>query len=261
MLVPVIVPMLDAVDHDLYTEAFFGGGAIFFAKQPSRIEVINDLSSEIINFYRVVKSSFEDLKKEVDLTLHSRKQHQQAWIVYDNPEMFPEVKRAWAVWTLSQQSFSCKFDGGWGYAKTDNTCEKKVNNKKESFIYSYAERLQRVQIECNDAVKVIASRDRAEALHYCDPPYFNSDCGHYKGYTETDFERLLKLLQKVKGKFLLSSYPSPLLKAWIQKHGFYQVQIEKQVAVTKHTKRKKIEVLTANYDIEAIYEGLKSGKG
>lgn len=38
-------------EHRLYAEVFTGGAAIFFAKEPSEIEVLNDTNKELINFY------------------------------------------------------------------------------------------------------------------------------------------------------------------------------------------------------------------
>ena len=39
-MLSIILPMIP--EHNLYCEPFFGGGAVFFAKEPSKIEVIND---------------------------------------------------------------------------------------------------------------------------------------------------------------------------------------------------------------------------
>ncbi|MGL4982647.1 MAG: DNA adenine methylase [Treponemataceae bacterium] len=60
-------------EHKTYVESFVGGGAIFFAKQPSPCEVINDTNCELINFYEVLKTDFDALSKLVELSLHSRK--------------------------------------------------------------------------------------------------------------------------------------------------------------------------------------------
>lgn len=57
--------------HKQYNEPFFGGGAIFFAKEPSECEFINDINCEMVNFYRTLKRDFEQLKIEIDCTLHS----------------------------------------------------------------------------------------------------------------------------------------------------------------------------------------------
>jgi DNA adenine methylase len=75
--------------------------------------------------------------------------------------------------------------------------------------------------------------------------------GHYGGYTADNFEELLVLLSKIKGKFLLSSYPSELLKKYCRKHKWFTKTIEMNLSVqgAKKNGRKKIEVLTANYPI------------
>jgi DNA adenine methylase len=53
------------------------------------------LNGEVINFYRVLKENFEELKKEIDVTLHSEFQHKQAKQIYNNPTEYSNVKRAW----------------------------------------------------------------------------------------------------------------------------------------------------------------------
>lgn len=244
----IIIPMIPK--HTLYAEPFLGGGAIFFAKEKSAVEVINDTNKELINFYRVVQNDFVSLEKEINISLHSRDLYRQAKVINSNPDMFNEIKRAWAVWMLAAQTFASKLDGTWGYDIQRNTTSKKISNKRESFSEQYAIRLQMVQVECTDALRIIESRDSPESFFYCDPPYYNSDCGHYDGYTIEDFERLLQTLSRIKGQFLLSSYPSDVLRKYVDLHGWSQIQIEQEVSIaSKSGKRKpKTEVLTGNYN-------------
>lgn len=241
--------------HKLYSEPFLGGAAIFFAKPPSSVEVINDTNKELINFYRMVQQEFVSLEKEIEITLHSHDLHRKAHVINGNPDMFSEIKRAWAVWVLSTQSFASKLDGNWGYDIAKNTTTKKVSNKRASFTQEYAIRLQNVQIECTDALRIIKSRDSKDSFFYCDPPYYNSNCAHYDGYTLDDYTRLLETLSKIKGKFLLSSYPSPVLKQFKAKFGWYQIEIKQKVSVANSNSTKppkvKTEVLTANYPLNA----------
>lgn len=239
--------------HTLYCEPFCGGAAVFFNKPPSAVEVLNDTNSELVNFYRVVQNDFSSLEKEVRISLHSRRLHKDAKVMYENPHMFSEVKRAWAVWVLASQSFSAILDGSWGYDVKKCTTSKKIANKREQFTEELAYRLQNVQIECTDALRIITARDRPESFFYCDPPYYNSDCGHYDGYSKDDFESLLKALSKLEGKFLLSSYPSALLNEYIESNNWYTKSKEMLVSVNKGSGRakSKIEVFTANYDIGA----------
>lgn len=238
-------------DHKLYCEPFLGGAAVFFGKEQSQIEVINDTNKELMNFYRVCKEKFIDLQSLVRITLHSRKAHQDANIINANPHLFTDVQRAWAVWVLSSQSFSSMLDGTWGYDKAKRTTTRKISNKREQFTEELAIRLQDAQLECADALYVIQSRDTPQSFFYCDPPYYNSDCGHYDGYTLEDFERLLCVLNAIQGKFLLSSYPSPILMKYAKQFGWSQWSLETGVSVNNRSGylKRKVEVLTANYPI------------
>jgi DNA adenine methylase len=237
-------------EHRLYCEPFLGGGAVFFAKEPSEAEIVNDTNGELINFYEVLRRDFSALEKEVAISLHSRKQHHQAEVIYQNPEMFDRVKRAWAVWMLANSSYGCMLDGGFGYDRVGTT-SKKLDNKRAAFSAGYAARLQRVQIECCDALRVIRSRDVSDAFFYIDPPYVGADQGHYDGYTQEDFDALLKLLESVEGKFLLSSYRNAALSECVKRNGWDSVELRMAITMThgQKVKRQKIEVLTANYPI------------
>ena len=249
-MIPHILPLIPA--HDLYCEPFCGGAAIFFAKPQSDIEVINDTNRELINFYWVVQQDFPSLEKLVRSTLHSRSLFNDAKVVYQNPHMFESVKRAWAVWVMSVMGFSGILDGVFGYDKTKNVTTKKISKRRETFTEDFSIRLQNVQIECTDALRIIRSRDTKHSFFYCDPPYYNSDCAHYDGYSLEDFENLLKALSAIDGKFLLSSYPSDILKTYTKRFGWHTKKIEQKTSVGNvHGKgsKSKTEVLTANYSL------------
>jgi len=80
-------------------------------------------------------------------------------------------------------------------------------------------------------------------------PYFNSDCGHYNGYSVEDFENLLKLLSSIKGKFLLSSYPSPILQKYAKENGWFMWSVEQGVTINNKSGyiKRKTECITANF--------------
>lgn len=244
-----ILPLIPK--HRIYTEVFFGGGAVFFAKEPSEAETINDINNMVINFYEVCKTDFENLKTKIEATLFARVTYTVAWSIYRMPHLFDKLQQAWAFYVSTNMGFSCRI-GSWGFDKYAKRV-KAFQNKKLQFDGRILKRLMNAQIENNDACKVIESRDTIDAFHYVDPPYFNSNMGHYGDYTESDYINLLQILSNVKGKFLLSSYSSDPLDLYIKEFGWYTKTVTKTLSaskgVTGQKRKTKVEVLTANYPI------------
>jgi DNA adenine methylase len=202
----------------------------------------------------VVKTNFKKLEKETQCTLHSRDLHQTAKIVLGYPQLFDEVKRAWAIWTMANESYAAKLNGNWGYDKKENRAAKVLQAKRESFLINYAKRLEQTEIENRDALKVIGTWDTKDTFFYIDPPYINTNQGHYKGYTEEDFEKLLIMLSKIKGKFVLSSYPSGMLNRYIKENEWTIKKNETVLSITTNSSsqiKRKVEFLVRNYDLQS----------
>lgn len=230
--------------HYCYSEVFFGGGAVFFRKQPSKAEIINDVNDNMINFYKTIKRHFNDLYNEVDVTLYSEFQYNEAkelWLKGGD-----KVLRAWAVFVLSHQSFSGIMGSSWAYSDTSNLA-KRFNNVKKRFNEQYVRRLDNVQIFCRDALNVLQNCDSETTFHFIDPPYFNSDCGHYSGYSEEDFKNLLNILEKLEGKFLLTTYPSDILKEYSSRNGWHTIENKMHLSASTKVGATKTEVFTMNY--------------
>jgi DNA adenine methylase len=248
-LTPTILPLIPK--HNLYCEPFFGGGAVFFGKESSKVEVVNDLDGNLITFYRVLKNDYKKLNKEIQATLYSRELHHTAKIILGYPQLFSSVKSAWALWVLIHEGYCSMMDGVWGYEKKSDSAVKRFHNKKTNFLKEYSQRLERTQIECRDALEVIKSRDTDQSFFYCDPPYFNSYQKYSTNYTEADYKKLLDVLANMKGKFLLSSYPSEILTTYIKKYKWFSKEIDMPVSVVaRYGKgKRKTEMLVANYKI------------
>jgi len=250
MMLKDILPLIP--EHDMYVEPFFGGGAVFWAKEPAKTEVINDVNGNIVNFYSVLKHNYFDLVKALQKTLHSRDTYKRALMIYQMPWLFDDmpVIRAWAFYVATNQGFSSKI-GTWGYDKSKRAVT--IQNKIDAFNEDLSLRLKYVQIENNEAHKVMLSRDKKTAFHYIDPPYIDSNQGHYGGYTREHFIRDLDAISQLKGKFLLSSYDSDILQDYIKKNDWHVKYVDKPLCAsngrTLSKRKRKIEVLTANYPI------------
>lgn len=239
-------------EHRIYTEAFFGGGAVFFAKEKSEAEIINDTNAMVINFYEICKTDFENLKAKIEATLFSRATYSVAWSIYRIPHLFDKLQQAWAFYVGTNMGFGCRI-GSWGFDKYSKRV-KAFENKKLQFDGSIFKRLASAQVEHSDACRILEIYNTDDAFHYVDPPYINTNQGHYDGYSKDEFIKLLQTLTQVKGKFILSSFPSDLLELYTKEFGWYTKQFSKPLTAKKGMAGKsrdsrKVEVLTANFPL------------
>lgn len=240
-----IIPLIPK--HTVYTEAFAGGCAVLFGKEKADCEVINDLNKELINFYQVAQKQYDELKAEIDGSLHSRDQHTHARHIMTHPQFFTPVQRAWAVWIGSKLGFASMLDGTFGYDRSGTTTLK-LFNAKDQFTEMICQRLSQVIIESEDGCNVIQRYDCPEAFHFVDPPYVNSDCGHYIGlFNEQNLEELLTILSKVEGKFMLTMFPHDLIRSFVSQFGWKIHTIERQITASKTSRRRQEEWMVVNY--------------
>jgi DNA adenine methylase len=162
-----ILPMIP--EHTVYVEPFFGGGAVFWAKEPKKSETINDYNGMVINFYEQLKINFNELKKIIDATPFSRQVYKNAMVVYENPYIFMPLVKAWAFWVGTTQGFSNKI-GSWKSTRITAKESLLNNNKKTEFTRELSERLAITQIEHMDAVKLIERLDSPDTFFYIDLP-------------------------------------------------------------------------------------------
>lgn len=239
--------------HKIYCEPFFGGGAVFFHKYKSEIEVINDNNQMLINFYKICMTKFKDLQKLIQTTLHSEAEFIRARDIYRGRIDATDVEKAWSLFVMTNQCHAGSLYGGWKFCNGSGGTHfgKVFRNKRNDFNDELYNRLSEVQISCRDALKVIQNRDAVDTLFYLDPPYPNHHQGHYYGYSETDLADLLTILTKIKGKFILSNYWSETLKDFTNNYNwnFKEVNMILRTSTTVKTKH-NTEVLIYNYDIE-----------
>jgi len=101
--------IVDALpEHRTYCEPFAGGAQVFFAKAPSRVEVLNDLDGDLVNFFRVCKEHYEELVRYMRFTVVSRR-----W--YDilrsaRPETLTDIQRAARRLYLQKNSYAGRVD-------------------------------------------------------------------------------------------------------------------------------------------------------
>ena len=185
--------------------------------------------------------------------MHSRVYHEQARAIYKEPQKHSKPDVAWAVWVLSTMSFGSKLNTTFGYDRGGSIASR-IDTKRKAFTDAISTRLEKVTIEKRDALELIRIFDSEKTFFYLDPPYFNSCCGHYSGFSEDDYKQLLLALSSVQGKFLLSSYHSEILDKFKTANNWNQKTIERTISVGKTSRAKKIEGLTFNFQQEKLFK-------
>lgn len=248
-MVKTILPFLET-PHAQYVEPFCGGLAVFFAKKPSSHEVINDIDNRVINFWKQCQTNFEPLQEKIKMTLHSEYYYKKAGdILRGGLENSTPLDFAWAFWVQTNMSFSAKIYGGFAFGN-DNTRPLNTKNKRRNFIQAIEKRLGKTQIFCRDAIELIKLKDTPDTFFYFDPPYAESQCGHYES-EKSVYYQLLELLPTLKGKFLLSSYPSSELNELRNRYGFLFQDTVKSLSVDsrRNAGKTKTECLTFNFQL------------
>ncbi|MCD7963287.1 MAG: DNA adenine methylase [Rikenellaceae bacterium] len=244
-----ILPLIP--EHKIYTESFGGGAALLFAKEPAVVNVINDLNGELVNFYRTLVSDYDALKKEVEQTLNCRGQHEVAWFIYQYPEYFDKVKRAWAVWVLSKLGFSGQLSSSFGITKSRNEKCTRLINAKSHFCDDLKTFLEHCTIENDDALSIIKRFDTEETLHFIDPPYIGSNMGHYKDmFNNGDFSELIVNLKTIKGRFILTMYPNNYLEKSIEDENWILYRLDRKATASRTTRPDREEWIVCNFMVE-----------
>lgn len=248
-LLPELLPLIPK--HVQYCEIFAGGAALFWAKKPSKNEVLNDMNGNITNFYMQTKTNFEALQKLIHGSLHSEVLHRETSELLYKPDADPVI-RAWALWFQANCSFGHILDGGFAFGTTGSGLN--TANKRDSFTKKFQDRLRKVEIFNRDALDLLELKDHEDTFFYIDPPYVSSDCGSYKGYTTEHFTNLLDKLKTIKGKFLLSSYPEEVLLKYRDENGWNTKDTEHRVLVSgkREDVKMKTECLTFNYPVPNV---------
>jgi DNA adenine methylase len=161
--------------HETYVEPYFGSGAVFFKKTPSRSEYVNDLNSDVVRFFRVLRTQGDALAEAVALTPYSREEYLLSMELTDD-----DLEFARRFVMRHQMSIGgnggARYATGWRHNGVEN-CHGGVirgwRKLPERFLQCM-ERLQDAHIENRDAVQLIERLNGLEVLVYADPPYPDS---------------------------------------------------------------------------------------
>lgn len=216
-LAPWIIEHFPA--HRTYVEAFGGAGSVLLRKQPSVVEVYNDLHQRVTGVFRVLRNPVHAARLAQLLALTPCASVEYALARELHPDPVEDARR---MLVLGHQSHGSTGTGGgklsgWRRGVRPNSAPSSQDwASLPDHVWSWCERLRSVYIECADALDVIRMWDREDTLFYIDPPYVAgtrtaSSLGAYlHEMDDAQHRSLAATLHAVKGMVVLSGYDSPL---------------------------------------------------
>ncbi len=229
--------------HTTYVEPFAGGAQVFFRKEPSKVEVLNDLNDEIVNFFRICQRHHDDLIRYLKFILVSRRWF--ALVDAENPDALTDMERAARFFYLQKNAFAGLVNGR-RYHLTVIDSPNFKPDKIPELIEKAHKRLARVQIECLPYSKILDRFDRPTTLFYLDPPYLGRTLYRFN-FTDDDFVSLAERLKAIKGKFVLSLNDVPRVRELFKRFSLREIEIS-YTSQMKAGKRFR-ELLIANFEL------------
>lgn len=202
--------------HDCYVEPFFGSGAVFFNKEPARVEVINDLDQNVVNVFQVLREQPQELAALLALTPWATDEYHFALEQLKRPDL-PSLERARITITITWQQFGkrrMQSRSGWRFRELAGQSPLTAWHNLPERVVALAERLQHAQISSMGALKLIRRTNGPEVLIYADPPYLKEVRGKDFLYDHemTGREAHLDLIDALRahaGPVVLSGYAHP----------------------------------------------------
>lgn len=241
--------------HHMFVELCCGSAVVTINKPKAVIEVINDLSQEVTDFWKALRDHPSKLKHVIDHTPAGESEFKRC---IDAPPTDDIVERA--------RRFFVRVSGAYG-AKPACANHSFVGNgsliRNRNTLPAIIDRMRDVFVENTDAVRMIERAVNLEKrperlrpiLFYADPPYHNNSRVTNGGdYIHDDFnhdEFLAAVVsQPPHVKFAISGYPSPLyddmLSNWHREESVVSAKSSNAEGSSHRT-----EVLWRNYAITA----------
>lgn len=245
-LTSTIIPLIPK--HSCYIEVFSGAAWVLFRKEPSKVEVINDINGDLITLYRVIQNHLEEFVRYYKWSLISREEFERLGRVDETT--LTDIQRAARFYYLVKNAFGAKIVSQcYGVA---NSSKPRLNLLRLEEDLSEAHlRLSRVSIENLPYENLIKRYDGKHVFFYIDPPYWDCENDYGKGlFGKTDFERLRDVLINCQGQWLISINNVPQIRTLFADFYIKEVQTSYSINNSKAKQKPVTELLIANYRLD-----------
>lgn len=205
-----ILPLF--TEHDCYVEPFCGAAALFFIKEPSKTEVLNDINRDLVLLYRVVQHHLDEFVRQFRWALTSRVLFE--WLQETPPETLTDIQRAARFFYLQKLGFGGKVEGRTFGTATTAPARLNLLRIEEDLSEAHM-RLNRVFIEHLTWGDCIERYDRPHTMFYLDPPYWRTE-GYGVPFGLGEYHLMADRLRAIKGRAVVSVNDIPEMRKAFQ---------------------------------------------
>jgi len=241
-----------------YVEVFGGAGWVLLDKEPSKIEVFNDINKDLINFYKVVKDKVKcnELIKDLQTTLKARELFNEYDLIYQTKQYKSDIQQAKIFYYLLKLSFGGRINRNKNSFSVRNDGIKMINY--DNFMAEFLElndRLKNVFVENADWEYILKKYDRKDGtgVFFLDPPYLDTSEDDYK--TTWTIDTYIKLNEKLKtlnDKFILTCNDKPELRELFKDFNIQDNKVHYSVCGSSDACKKYEELIITNYKLDQI---------
>jgi DNA adenine methylase len=208
------------------------------------VEIINDINSDLVTLYRVIKHHLEEFIRYLKWLLVSRDEFER---FKAEVETLTDIQRAVRFYYLLRNGYSARIP-----QPTFSISTLKRSNfnllRIEEELSAVHLRLARTYIENLPYDKVLARFDRPHTFFYVDPPYYGCEDYYGKGlFQRADFSRLAGMLSSLQGRFIMSINDTPEIRELFAAFHIQEVPTT-YLAGGAGNKKKVIELLIRDYE-------------
>lgn len=256
-MLDTIYQMLPA-DYTTWIEVFCGSAVITLNKTPSRVEIINDLNSEIFNLFNVVKHKHKEFLEQFTYVLNSREFYYK--LRKNCMKDLSDVEKAFKTFYIIRSTFGSRLNRP-SFARWTTLRKKGVDfDNIEQLVNKTYDRLKGVLIENDDYSEILTKYDAKDVFFFLDPPYLTEDNKRCRDYVYTmsqhDYVVLNSYLTKLKGRFLMTTNDCQFLRKLFKefnqtvKYIKYSITNKEIRDNPKCVSKKTGQLIVANYDFE-----------
>jgi DNA adenine methylase len=187
----------------------------------SKVEIINDINSDLITLYRVIKNHLDESIRYLRWILVSRDEFDR--FKREAPSSLTDIQRAVRFYYLARMGYGGKIVKP-TFTPTPTRPPRLNLLRIEEDLSQAHLRLARVYIENLPYTDLIRRYDRPGTFFYIDPPYWGCEDDYGKGiFSPSDFSLLASLLSGLTGKWIMSINDTPEIRALFSDFPIHEV--------------------------------------